>query len=296
MHGAAETCGGIPAGKYPTAASGDAPAAKRARTDAAGAGGGGGGGAAATAASAPETAKTSSSRAPSEKKRAVVEIRMKDRNSVLVSPGNDFTFALKYHKDLHDKSKEAASRASKAKDGRSGTKRSSSGDPKSGGKADRRSSGGSKHGGSAGSDTRLPIIIVPTATSAMVTLFNVKSFLQDGVFDTTEAKRAEDPAKPQKVKITRRITGESLTSEAEYEVIDSPLRLSSADWERVVAVFAMGKDWQFKGWKWPTAVDVFNNCLGVYLQYVEAPPTHQHHQRPKEHHHQHINISNPFKN
>mmetsp|Transcript_22812 Transcript_22812/g.59593 ORF Transcript_22812/g.59593 Transcript_22812/m.59593 type:complete len:220 (+) Transcript_22812:1879-2538(+) len=168
----------------------------------------------------------------------------------------------------------AASRASKAKDGRSGTKRSSSGDPKSGGKADRRSSGGSKHGGSAGSDTRLPIIIVPTATSAMVTLFNVKSFLQDGVFETTEAKRAEDPTKPQKVKITRRITGESSTSEAEYEVIDSPLRLSSTDWERVVAVFAMGKDWQFKGWKWPTAVDVFNNCLGVYLQYndVLAPP------------------------
>ena len=24
-------------------------------------------------------------------------------------------------------------------------------------------------------------------------------------------------------------------------------RLSSSDWDRVVAVFAMGKDWQFKG-------------------------------------------------
>ena len=63
-------------------------------------------------------------------------------------------------------------------------------------------------------------------------------------------------------------------SEAGYEIIDSPLRLSSSDWERVVAVFAMGKDWQFKGWKWPTAVEVFSNSLGVYLQYndVLAPP------------------------
>ena len=42
-----------------------------------------------------------------------------------------------------------------------------------------------------------------------------------------------------------------------YRVIDNPAKLTNADWDRVVAVFALGQAWQFKGWPWdgnPTVI------------------------------------------
>lgn len=50
---------------------------------------------------------------------------------------------------------------------------------------------------------------------------------------------------------------------AEYLVIDNPSRLAPGDWERVVAVVALGKEWQFKGWHWEKPVDLFANVSCV---------------------------------
>lgn len=44
-----------------------------------------------------------------------------------------------------------------------------------------------------------------------------------------------------------------------YRVTDNPSKLSYADWDRVVAVFAMGPAWQFKGWpNEGNPVEIFN--------------------------------------
>lgn len=44
-----------------------------------------------------------------------------------------------------------------------------------------------------------------------------------------------------------------------YRVTDNPSKLSYADWDRVVAVFAMGPAWQFKGWPHEgNPVEIFN--------------------------------------
>jgi parafibromin len=37
------------------------------------------------------------------------------------------------------------------------------------------------------------------------------------------------------------------------------------DWERVVAVFATGQQWQFKDWLYPNPVDLFQRVVGVHL-------------------------------
>ena len=50
-------------------------------------------------------------------------------------------------------------------------------------------------------------------------------------------------------------------------------RLSSGDWERVVAVFAQGAAWQFKGWKREAPVDIFSRSLGVHLMYDDERPS-----------------------
>jgi parafibromin len=49
-------------------------------------------------------------------------------------------------------------------------------------------------------------------------------------------------------------------------VVDDPRVLTSEhDWQRVVAVFAIGQSWQFKEWNWANPVDLFQNVLGVHL-------------------------------
>jgi len=37
----------------------------------------------------------------------------------------------------------------------------------------------------------------------------------------------------------------------------------------MVAVFALGAEWQFKNWAWPSTVDIFSHVSGFYLRYDE---------------------------
>ena len=62
-------------------------------------------------------------------------------------------------------------------------------------------------------------------------------------------------------------------AKALYQLIDNGTRLTSAEWERVVAVFAQGATWQFKGWKREAPVDIFSRSLGVHLMYDDERPS-----------------------
>jgi len=54
-----------------------------------------------------------------------------------------------------------------------------------------------------------------------------------------------------------------------YHVIDNVSKLDPKDWNRVVAVFVQGAEWQFKNWRWSTPVDIFSRIPGFYLRYSE---------------------------
>jgi parafibromin len=41
-------------------------------------------------------------------------------------------------------------------------------------------------------------------------------------------------------------------------VRDKPSALKADDWDRVVAVFVLGKEWQFKDWPFKDRVEIFN--------------------------------------
>ena len=41
--------------------------------------------------------------------------------------------------------------------------------------------------------------------------------------------------------------------------MDSTIHMRPEDWSRVVAVFAQGPTWQFKGWPWTSPADIFSN-------------------------------------
>lgn len=42
------------------------------------------------------------------------------------------------------------------------------------------------------------------------------------------------------------------------------------DRDRIVAVFALGQEWQFKGWKWKHPVEIFNKGMFLCMFYMDS--------------------------
>lgn len=116
-----------------------------------------------------------------------------------------------------------------------------------------------------------PIIIVPSAITSLITMYNIKDFLENGVYVPTIDKKKVAPNKESRVVINK-MRGKDLPSV--FHVIDSTTKMTSKDWERVVGVFVLGQGWQFKDWHWSTPVELFSNVRGFYLKYDDAvfPP------------------------
>ncbi len=109
----------------------------------------------------------------------------------------------------------------------------------------------------------VPIIIVPAAPTALITMFNVRDFLQNSAFiPTSEIKKKTSSSKESSIVVER---SDSRDLQRSYQIIDNPSRLSLEDWNRVAAVFVQGPAWQFKGWKWENPVDVFQNGICIHF-------------------------------
>ncbi len=128
-----------------------------------------------------------------------------------------------------------------------------------------------------------PIIVVPSAASSLITLHNVKQFLEDGTFITSAdaqaaAARSGSGVKPERVIVERT---DSRGVHCSYVVVDDPARLQLADWRRVSAVFALGPKWQIAGWDFGKPrprpmgpADIFHpgRCRGYHLHYADEAP------------------------
>ncbi|PSC73571.1 parafibromin-like isoform X2 [Micractinium conductrix] len=123
-----------------------------------------------------------------------------------------------------------------------------------------------------------PVIMVPPGMTALINMHNVRSFLEKGEFQTTEAAKAaaaeanngELPAKEDKVTLHRSI---GRKAPVKYCVTDKEPS-SKEEWDRVVAVVCLGKPWQFKKWPFKGAktgdlVDTFTRVMGVFLHYTD---------------------------
>ncbi|RRT43718.1 hypothetical protein B296_00052298, partial [Ensete ventricosum] len=103
----------------------------------------------------------------------------------------------------------------------------------------------------------VPIILVPSAFQTLITIHNVKEFLEDGVFVPTDVKvKAMRGPKPDCVTVQKKLSRDRAV--AAYEVRDKPSAFKPEDWDRVVAVFVLGKEWQFKDWPYKDHVEIFN--------------------------------------
>lgn len=95
--------------------------------------------------------------------------------------------------------------------------------------------------------SRTPIIIIPSAPTSIINMYNAKDILQDLKFVTLEEKKAQGYQRENELLIQRRKNKDMTVP---YRVIDNANKLTAQDWTRVVAVFVMGPAWQFKGWPW----------------------------------------------
>ncbi len=107
-----------------------------------------------------------------------------------------------------------------------------------------------------------PIIIVPSAVTSCITGLNARDFLIDGVYVPVEGKRLSG-AKREKEQTVERPSEQGAPQH--YKIIDDPLKLTGSEWDRVVAVFATGQLWQFKGWRYSSPVELFHHVLGVHV-------------------------------
>jgi hypothetical protein len=102
-----------------------------------------------------------------------------------------------------------------------------------------------------------PIIIVPSSITSLLSLHNAKSLLENEKFETTEVAKKSNSKKERSIIIKRKIRENSQS----FCIIDDPTRLSSNDWERVVAIFTTGQSWQFKGWPIQNPTELFSKCF-----------------------------------
>uniref|UniRef100_A0A8C8Z971 Parafibromin n=1 Tax=Prolemur simus TaxID=1328070 RepID=A0A8C8Z971_PROSS len=127
--------------------------------------------------------------------------------------------------------------------------------------------------------SRIPIIIIPTATTSLITMFNAKDILQDLKFVPSDEKKKQGCQRENETLIQRRKDqlqpeGTAISVTVPYKVVDQPFKLRPQDWDRVVAVFVQGPAWQFKGWPWllpgGSPVDIFAKIKAFHLKYDEV--------------------------
>lgn len=114
----------------------------------------------------------------------------------------------------------------------------------------------------------VPIILVPSAFQTLITIYNVKEFLEDGVYIPTDVKvKQMKGARPDCVTVQKKLSRDRVVTA--YEVRDKPSALKPEDWDRVVAVFVLGKDWQFKDWPFKDHVEIFNKITGFFMRFED---------------------------
>eukprot|EP00658_Telonema_sp_P-2_P042569 TRINITY_DN30584_c0_g1_i1.p1 TRINITY_DN30584_c0_g1~~TRINITY_DN30584_c0_g1_i1.p1 ORF type:complete len:405 (-),score=111.35 TRINITY_DN30584_c0_g1_i1:201-1415(-) len=110
----------------------------------------------------------------------------------------------------------------------------------------------------------VPILVVPLGRSAMVNMFNVRAFLEQGKYETVTQSMKRNPKKESKLFLRPKDFVNDPRLQV-VEVIDSVKNLKEKDWPRVVGVLVQGPTWQFKDWKWKDIPEIFNRVTAFHV-------------------------------
>ncbi|KAG9001585.1 accessory factor associated with RNA polymerase II [Tulasnella sp. JGI-2019a] len=130
-----------------------------------------------------------------------------------------------------------------------------------------------------------PIIMVSSSPTALLTLHNIKKFLEESEYESSDIARQRNGGKTEDmIPIYRKRThiapgGKETETRIKYFAVDGTDALAkfsnhdgSDPWDRVVCVMTTGQEWQFKPYKWTEPRQLFHNVKGVYFQWTIDPP------------------------
>lgn len=110
----------------------------------------------------------------------------------------------------------------------------------------------------------MPIIVIPSVSSCLISMYNVKDILEKYNFVPTEELKRKGAKRDNEVIIFRKRGEKKFVP---YRVIDQPLKLKKEEWNQIVAVFVQNTKWQFKGWPWNgDPVQIFSRIKAFHLR------------------------------
>ncbi|WVQ75003.1 hypothetical protein IAR50_004611 [Cryptococcus sp. DSM 104548] len=124
-----------------------------------------------------------------------------------------------------------------------------------------------------------PIIVISSSPTSLITMWNVKKFLEQGVFEPSEQARQREASQgnakaEDMIPVVRKRTGPHGDVTSKYYVVDSADALAKFGqdaWDRVICVITTGQAWQFKPYKWQDPRVLFQNVKGIYFQWNNEP-------------------------
>ncbi|PWW74645.1 CDC73-domain-containing protein [Tuber magnatum] len=112
------------------------------------------------------------------------------------------------------------------------------------------------------SRSRDPIILLSPSASSLLTMANIKAFLENGTFIPS----SQLPGPHETLHhISRLIPAIHPTAPVRFLVVDSIEKFKPDYWDRVVGVFTTGQAWQFRDYKWNNPVELFRQVRGFYV-------------------------------
>ncbi|KAG8967273.1 accessory factor associated with RNA polymerase II [Tulasnella sp. 425] len=126
-----------------------------------------------------------------------------------------------------------------------------------------------------------PIIMVSSSPTALLTLHNIKKFLEESQYEASESARQRNGGKTEDmIPIYRRKThidssGKEIETRIKYfavDGVDALAKFGPDAWDRVVCVMTTGQEWQFKPYKWTEPKQLFHNVKGIYFSWMSDPP------------------------
>jgi len=136
------------------------------------------------------------------------------------------------------------------------------------------------------SRTERAIIVVPESNKSLLTLSNAVDFLEKGRYVAPNSMAASSSHQPPGSKekgfaVLRRrseVDRRATAKKAEFEIRGSSSFSRStpqSEWDRVAAIFVIGRGWQFKQWApgWREPEVIFNKTAGFHLHFSDHLPT-----------------------
>ncbi|EQK98782.1 RNA polymerase II accessory factor, Cdc73 [Ophiocordyceps sinensis CO18] len=106
-----------------------------------------------------------------------------------------------------------------------------------------------------------PIILLSPSASSLLRMSNARSFLEDGKFVPPDASASTASM----LHVQRTMRTIDPNRPMRFILVEGSEQFKPEYWNRIVAVFTTGQNWQFKNYKWSNPNELFKHTLGVYV-------------------------------